>query len=241
LPVPTALRGGQISGIKIIEVAVSVWEEWQIQFEEVYDGAYRYVDRCGEFMSAAREKFGFMPNAINPSGCDMEAPDYGLHLRASSENLIILCSNPAHRAEFIEASVYCSKKANELFEPFSVHHDRFISRQCKFPKTSEESFKMSLECISHDINAFAKVLSMTPFVQDRAFTFQSGSQQIYVKLNPIALGTPLGERKLPIQGMPREYSKFLLYRGDEIRALDIGAIRPLQPDLAILERPFVGR
>ena len=33
-----------------------------------------------------------------------------------------------------------------------------------------------------------------------------------MKLNPIALGTPLAERKLPIQGMPREYSKFLLKR-----------------------------
>jgi hypothetical protein len=104
------------------------FEIWQLQFDQLYDGAYRYLDRCGEFMASARQKFGFMPTNVNLSGCDMELPDFGITLRASTDALIVVCSQISHEAKFVEICTFVAAKAVELFDPFSVHHSRFVSR-----------------------------------------------------------------------------------------------------------------
>jgi hypothetical protein len=61
-----------------------------------------------------------------------------------------------------------------------------------------------------DINDLAEVVSMTPFAQDRSFTFQSGSQQIILKINPIAVGVTGAERRLPGADTPQKVSDFML-------------------------------
>jgi hypothetical protein len=192
------------------------WEEWQLQFDKVLDGGYRYLDQCGLFMAALREQFGFMPTNVNPSGCAMEAPDYAFVVQASVGHVSLICSNMAYKAEFLEASKFCSEQAIKLFEPFSVYQDRFLSRNRLLTESLESSFKLSLANASRDIGELGKLISMTPYNQDRTFNFKSGSQDVFIKINPMALGITQGERKLPVQGTPRELSKFFIKREQNI-------------------------
>jgi len=101
---------------------MSDWTVWQFQFDQVFDGAYRYLDRCDEFMSIVREKHGFMPTSVNPNGCDMESPEFGLRLHVATNNLVLTCVNPAKRDAFTEAADFCGAAAVGLFEPFSIHY-----------------------------------------------------------------------------------------------------------------------
>ena len=195
---------------------MSKWEEWQLQFDLVLDGGYRYLDQCGLFMAALREQFGFMPTNVNPSGCAMESPDYAFVLQASVNNVSLTCSNTAYKAEFLEASKFCSKQAIKLFEPFKVHQDRFWSRNRLLAESLESSFRLSLVHASRDILEVGKLISMAPYNQDRTFNFKSGSQDFLVKINPIALGIAQVERTPPVQGTPTEVSKFLIKREKNI-------------------------
>jgi hypothetical protein len=53
------------------------WETLSLHFKQQYDGAYRYLDRCGEFMLAAVEKMDFMPGDTKPEGAKLEIPENG--------------------------------------------------------------------------------------------------------------------------------------------------------------------
>lgn len=37
------------------------WQTLSLHFKQQYDGAFRYLDRCGEFMLAAVDEMNFLP------------------------------------------------------------------------------------------------------------------------------------------------------------------------------------
>jgi hypothetical protein len=192
---------------------MSDWQEWQIQFDQVYDGGYRYLDQCGLYMSAIREKLGFMPTTVNPAGCDMEQPEHALRLQASQENFLLTCSDPTKIENFMVAAEFASAKAIELFEPFLVHHNRFVSRSCSFTKDAKKSFQLSIDLLKGPVPEFAKILQLTAVQQDIGFIFESGTQQVQIKFNPVTLNMTAAERRLPIMGMPKAQAAFLERRG----------------------------
>jgi hypothetical protein len=74
----------------------------------------------------------------------MEQPIGELRLQASTEALILVCSNLSKIDMFLSASEFASKKAVELFEPFALHHMRMISRSLLETKAAKESQKLIL-------------------------------------------------------------------------------------------------
>ena len=160
------------------------WDEWQLQFEQVYDGAYRYLDRCGEFIAWIRQELGFMPAVANPMVCDMDQPDLGLKLLASSEALSLTSWKPSDSKNFILAGEAASQKAVELFQPFSVHQNRVTSRSCSFTRTLAESYELSIGFLNKDGAELADMIEMTPLQHETAWTFQSGTRQVALKMLP---------------------------------------------------------
>jgi hypothetical protein len=51
------------------------WKTLSLHFKQTYDGGYRYLDKCGEFMLAAAEALNVIPGDIKPSGAKMEIPE----------------------------------------------------------------------------------------------------------------------------------------------------------------------
>ena len=57
------------------------WQTLSFHFKQQYDGAFRYLDRCGEFMLAAVEQMNFLPGDPKPIGAKLEIPERGLSYR----------------------------------------------------------------------------------------------------------------------------------------------------------------
>lgn len=193
-------------------------EEYQIQFDVSLDGAYLYIDRCGEFMSIARKEFGFVPLAVNPTGCNMESPDIALQLQASGDVLILTCTNPKFVDKLFEAADVFAPAAIRLFDPFSVEHFRLTSRSMRRTATMEESFKQSLRFFPSAIQAFGEEFNLPALNQDIAFAYESGTRRFHFKISPVAFNVTAIERKLPILGTPKGYSDFLLKKERSVRS-----------------------
>jgi hypothetical protein len=192
-------------------------EEYQIQFDVSLDGAYLYIDRCGEFMRIARKEFGFVPLAVNPTGCNMEAPDIALQLQASGDAIILTCTNPKFAGALFKAAEIFASAAIELFDPFSVEHFRLTSRSIRRTATMEESFKQSIKFFPSQIDAFGEIFNLPALNQDIAFSYESGTRRFHFKISPVAFNVTAIERKLPILGTPKGYGEFLLRKERSVR------------------------
>jgi hypothetical protein len=214
---------------------VSNPEQYQIQFDQAFDGAYRYLDRCGEFMAKAREEFGFVPLSVNPSGCTMESPDIALQLQASGDAVVLTCTNPKHADNLLAVANFCSETALELFEPFAIEHYRLVSRSVWRTATLEEAFKNSLRITSSSIENFAGLFQMPALNQELLFSFESGSRRVHLRLSPISFNVTAAERKLPLLGTPKGFRDYLIKKERSIQQ------NPAQPgygvglEIAVLE------
>ena len=192
-------------------------EEYQLQFDVAFDGAYRYLDRCGEFMAAARQKFGFVPISVNPMGCNMEAPDMALQLQASGDALLLICTNLKFSSDLFRAADFCLRVSADLFDPFSIEHCRLVSRSIWRTATMEQSFVDSLKIFPAAVEDVGDLLQLPPLNQDLSFAYESGSRRLHLRLYPIAFNVTPIERKLPILGTPKGLREYLLKKEVSIR------------------------
>lgn len=172
------------------------FQEWQLVFQQIYDGAYRYYDRCGDFMSLLRSKFGFMPLSVTPNTCDMDEPGEALRIQANAESLIVTTSNAEKRSSFLKVIDFACTHATEMFEPFRVHQNRMSVSSYHKTLTQEESFEMSLKHLPGSITDLAQALEMVPLSQNFAFTFSSGSRVLSFTLQPVVTNITTAQRQL---------------------------------------------
>lgn len=194
-------------------------EQYQLHFDQVYDGAYRYLDRCGEFMAKVRETVGFTPLSASPNNCTMELVEHGLQLRGSVEMILLVCTQPENADEWIRSAEYCSKQAIELFEPLSIVHNQIISRSIWRTKSLEDSYKLSLAVPKQSLlDRFADLLQMTPLNQECFFSFQSGTHRAHVRVQPISITIAAAERKLPLPGASKAFSEYLMKKEKSLQS-----------------------
>jgi hypothetical protein len=200
-------------------MAVPRLEEYQLQFDQVYDGAYRYLDRCGEFMAKVQQAAGFTPLSATPNNCTMEVVEQGLQLRGSIEMMVLVCTQPENAAEWIRSAEYCSKQAIELFEPRSIVYNQIISRSIWRTKSLEDSYRLSLAVPKESLlGRFADLLQMTPLNQECFFSFQSGTHKAHVRVQPISITIAVAERKLPLPGASKRFSEYLLKKEKSLQS-----------------------
>jgi hypothetical protein len=77
------------------------FKDVQIQFEQRFDGGYRFFDKSGEFVTALREEFGFMLLSVNLTGRDMESPDTSLRLHISADRLLVVSMEPEKQNDLV--------------------------------------------------------------------------------------------------------------------------------------------
>jgi hypothetical protein len=172
------------------------FKEWQLQFQQIYDGAYGYYDRCGEFMNLLRANFGFMPLSVTPNTCDMDAPDEALRIYCNAEVLTITSSDPDKAKSFSTVIDFASKAATEMFGPFRVHQNRMTISSIQKTRTQEESFEMSLSHIPAAATDLAHALQMVPIHQNLSFTFANASRVFTFTVQPVVTNISAGQRQL---------------------------------------------
>jgi hypothetical protein len=184
----------------------------QIQFEQVFDGAYRYLDHCGKFMDAVRKELNFMHLGVNPSGCDMESSDSSVRLQASIDHVIVTSTQPNGSSDLIKIADFSCAAARRIFQPFSIEYNR-LTLSSHIPAASlEESFALSIRFLPDLLGKMSESLDLPPHNQDLNFSFQSGSHRVHVHLYPVAVNLPAQERRLPVLGHPKAHGQHILRR-----------------------------
>jgi len=76
------------------------WQTLSLHFKQTYEGGYRYLDKCGEFMIAASDKLKFIPGDAKPTGAKMEIPEYGVNMACDANSLAVSQELPPEDDEF---------------------------------------------------------------------------------------------------------------------------------------------
>lgn len=124
----------------------------QLQFQQVFDGAYRYLDCCGEFMDTVRKALSFIHMGVSPSGCNMESTDSSIQLQASIDNILLTDNEPDGSLELVETADFCCAAARRIFQPFSVEYNRLTLSTHMRAATLEESFDLSIGFLSDSLD-----------------------------------------------------------------------------------------
>ena len=214
---------------------MKIFTDHTLQFQQVFDGAYRYLDHCGEFMDTVRKELNFMHLGVNPSGCDMESSDSSIRLQASIDNIVLTASEPDGPKQLVKTADFCCSAARRIFQPFSVEYNRLTLSTHIRTATLEESFRLSLEYLPGVPQDMSKALDLSPYNQDLNFVFQSGSHRIQVHLYPAAINLPMQERRLPVLGYPKTHGKHLLRREKKLEQAPQQPFYVLNLEISVIE------
>ncbi len=162
------------------------WQTLSLHFKQTYDGAYRYLDRCGEFMLAAVEKMNFMPGEPKPTGAKLEIPERGLNATIDALELAVVQELPDDNGEFFFKT--CSNLAAlaaEHFTPKRVLRNGFASKSYWPMPTAESPLAASLTFGDAFHVELGKSLGMVPAHKKIDCNFSSGSMDLHILLHPV--------------------------------------------------------
>jgi len=156
-------------------------------FKQDFDGGYRYLDRCGEFLARAEDEKGMIPaGEQTPSGGILENPETGLKLEVNTLMLRLTHEFPETdgKAVFLDHAEYFSHLYHELFAPRAVERNG-VAVQCYLPFDDiDVAERESLQGDSEGLTALGRSVGMMPESRNRDYRFVSGSRHLRVKTHP---------------------------------------------------------
>lgn len=163
------------------------WENFSLHFKQTYDGGYRYLDRCGEFICRAVERFDCMPGEIKPSGGKLEIPEAGIKIDIDSNCIVIgqeICDPDA--SKYLKLCKGLSEMVHELFQPSAIIRNGFASKSYISFQREEDLLAMTVNLDKQNLDSVARSVGMEPSHRRVDYTFASGSKHLNVILQPVA-------------------------------------------------------
>ena len=162
------------------------WQTLSVHFKQTYEGGYRYLDRCGEFMVAAAEKMDFIPGEIKPTGAKMEIPEQGINASCDVNSLVLSQDLPP---EDVKNFVNLCKESAELiathFNPKSIVKNGFALKSYWSFSNVQDTLAASLKLGGDYQKELSKVVGMIPDHKKLDYMFSSGSKEFHVVLQPV--------------------------------------------------------
>ncbi len=162
-------------------------------FKQSYEGGYRYLDRCGEFMLLAEEKFNFVPSEeARPTGCAMHLPEIGTEMLLNTVELTLRQSGQGAEkegSEFYLLLLSLPLEVQKLIAPRAISRNGLAITLFK-RLSEEESFKQIRGAWGDFESNLADKIGMNPEFKNIDFLFTSGSYRVNVKLNPASIRSP---------------------------------------------------
>jgi hypothetical protein len=160
-------------------------------FKQEFDGGYRYLDRCGEFLVQAQARFGMSPSGnTTPQGGSLEAPDLGIKVETNAMVLRVVQELPGTDVEcFRRFSEGLAKLYWDLFEPLSLERNS-VAIQSYVPFNNyAKAEALTLAWSSHwgdnSFDGLSKAIGMTPAGGNVDRVFRSGSKEFHIRFRPI--------------------------------------------------------
>lgn len=162
------------------------WQTLSLHFKQTYDGAYRYLDRCGEFMIAAIEKMNFMPGEAKPTGAKLEIPEQGLTATVDSLELAVAQEIPGENEKvFLDSCLTLSGLVHAHFTPARVAKNGFAVKSYWAFSSVDALLAASLRLGEPSQEPLAKLLGMVPTHKRLDCTLASGTMGLHVQVHPV--------------------------------------------------------
>ena len=162
------------------------WQTLSLHFKQQYDGAFRYLDRCGEFMLAAVDKMDFLPGEAKPIGAKLEIPERGLSAAVDTLELVAAQEMPGSDDEFfLKTCVGLAGLVSEHFQPKRIIRNGFACKSFWPIPNADTLLATSLTFGGNAHAELGKHLGMVPAHKRLDFNFTSGSMDLHVLLHPV--------------------------------------------------------
>ena len=185
------------------------WKTLSLYFRQTYEGGYRYLDKCGEFMLEATEKMDFIAGEAKPTGAKLEIPDQGINLAVDANALILSQEIPSDDdTYFVGICRGTTGLASACFRPKSIIKNGFALKAYWQFSNVQDLFAASLKLGDKYHNEIAKTVGMPPDYKKLDFTFSSGSKEFHVVVQPITFdNTRLVKQNISSQANKIERNK----------------------------------
>ena len=163
------------------------WQTLSLHFRQTYDGGYRYLDKCGEFMLAASERLNLVPGEAKPTGAKMELPEQGVHVDCDSVfiALSVVYELPTpDGAFFINLCSGLAELVTEHFRPKGVAKNGFCIKSYWNISNVEDMLAATLGLGGDYHKELGKVLGLPPWHKRLDYTFSAGSKDLHLLLHP---------------------------------------------------------
>lgn len=162
------------------------WELFSLHFKQVFEGGYRYLDRCGDFMLAAEQNLGFLPDDTKPIGAKMSIPEEGISASLDTRELAVSQEFCADDGEtFFPICQQLAKLFQDSFTPKTVESNGFASKSMWQLGSAAEALKTSLRMGDALHDELAKLIEMPALQKRLDLHFTAGSYDLHVLLQPV--------------------------------------------------------
>lgn len=162
------------------------WKLLSLHFKQQYDGAYRYLDNCGEFMLDAVSKLNFIPGETKPSGAVLEIPEKGIKAAVDTFELTVSQELPDEKdLDFLQHCLSLVDLVNHHFSPNKVIRNGFAIKLFWSIPDAGNCLATSLQFGDQFHLDLAKTLGMVPDHKKIDLNFSSGSMDLHVLLHPV--------------------------------------------------------
>lgn len=162
------------------------WQTFSLHFKQTYDAAYRYLDRCGEFMHAAVKEMDFITAEPKPAGAVLEIPERGVKATVDTAELTVTQEWPGKEdAFFLSICAKLTTLVSTHFDPTRVVRNGFASRSVWPIADSKTLLTASLKFGGDAHIELGKLLGMVPAHKQVDCNFMSGSMDLHVLLHPV--------------------------------------------------------
>ena len=161
------------------------WKRLRFHFKQTFQGAYRYLDYCGEFMAEAEEKYSCIPQEAKPSGAFLEMPESGIIIRADTKELGITQELPTDNGEeFLALTLNLVALAESHFEPSRIQSNGFAIESYSPMASIDAALAESLKLAGDFHTELAKSVGMSAAFKSLDYNFISGKADLHVTVRP---------------------------------------------------------
>lgn len=162
------------------------WKPFSLHFKQQFEGGYRYLDKCGDFLLAAEQDLGFLLDDATPSGAKISIPEEGISAAADTRKITVFqefCSDDGQG--FLSVCQKLSTLYQEIFAPRTIESTGFASKSvCSFDSAAD-ALKTSLRLGDPFHEQLARMIEMPALEKRLDMHFSAGSSDLHVLLHPL--------------------------------------------------------
>lgn len=196
------------SAVLMRKAMATKWTRHSLRFEQSFQGAYVYLDRCGAFLVKASRDLGFIVGDVKPSGASLIHPEQAIHAFVSPSKIEVRLE-PADEdeARFRQVGKEFTDLAKSMFEVDLLDRN-VVAEQWVAPcDTIDQALKLTLSLPVDTDSALQTAVEMRNEEKSFYNWYRSGSWLLQLKANAITFESVSKTQRTPAIYTPKARAK----------------------------------